>query len=111
MKSLQHNSTFYYSIENIYEMHAANMYGCIYKIVQDKMEAEKILAIVFHDLYNDYSSDVQTNTAPIWFIKYAMKRTFNYLKLHELNNSVPLPILSRISSLKEDITPAFIAIA
>ncbi len=111
MSSLQHNSTFNNSIETIYDVHAANMYGCIYKIVQDKAEADKILILIFQDLYNDFSSDVQTKTEPIWFIKYAMKRTFNHLKLHDRNNSVPLQILNRITHLKENITPAITASA
>lgn len=111
MSSLQHNSTFFHSIEHIYDLHAANMYGCIYQIVEDKTEAEKILMLVFQDLYKDFSSDVQTKTEPIWFIKYAMKKTFNYLKLHDSNKYISESILNRISNLKHKITPEISASA
>ncbi|MCY7293461.1 MAG: hypothetical protein LH615_14885 [Ferruginibacter sp.] len=111
MNSPLHNPAFYKRIEKIYNAHAANMFGCIYKIVQDKPKAEKILCIIFQDFYNDHSNDILTKTEPIWFIKYAMKRTFNYSKQDAVNNELSPSILERIAALKKDITTTVFATA
>lgn len=80
MKNLLPNPSPHNNIEELYDIHAANMYGCIYKIVQNKKEAEKILINIFHDLLATNAINVQALTPAIWFIKYAIKSTYLYLK-------------------------------
>ncbi len=105
MARLINNSTHDTSLEKIYDAHAANMYGCILKIVQDERKAEKILRSIFQEFYLDNLSEVQIKTEPIWFIKYASKKTFDSLKNYGANNMLPSSILERIASLKKDIAP------
>ena len=104
MNKLLPKFSLYHSIEKIYDTHASNMYGCIYKIVQNKVQAEKILFSVFNEFLNDKSGNVNTITTPVWYIKYAMKKTFAYLKEAEINNELSPFIKERIIALKKEIT-------
>ena len=104
MNNLLPKFSLYNNIEKIYDTHAANMYGCIYKIVQNKVQAEKILCSVFNEFLNDKSGNVDTITTPVWYIKYAMKKTFAYLKEAEINNELSPFIKERIIALKKEIT-------
>jgi hypothetical protein len=106
MNLFLHHTALYQSIEKIYSVHAANMYGCIFKILQDKPKAEKILSTIFQELHNEHLSYIQTKTAPIWFIKYATKATFTYLKQESASNEYSPFVLERIAELKKDIAQA-----
>lgn len=104
MNKLLHKFSSYNSFEKIYDTHAANMYGCIYKIVQNKLQAEKILTSVFEEFVNDKSGNIEKIATPVWYIKYAMKKTFAYLKEAEINNELSPFIKERIIAFKKEIT-------
>lgn len=91
-----------YTIEAVYDKHAANMYGCIFKIVENKVQAEEILCSVFEELCKEQSGNTHHNTSPIWYIKYALKRTFEYLKNHSDIEYSSL-IQERFNVLKNEI--------
>ena len=104
MNKLLPKFSLYNSFEKIYDTHAANMYGCIYKIVQNKLQAEKILTSVFEEFVNDKSGNIVKIATPVWYIKYAMKKTFAYLKEAEINNEFSPFVKERITALKKEIT-------
>ncbi len=99
------NRSLNHTMEAVYDKHAANMYGCIYKIVQNKLQAEEILYSVFEEFCKEKNCSIQLKLAPIWYIKYAMKRTFAYLKRSEISNE-PSPLTrERIMAIAKEITP------
>lgn len=70
------------NFESLYDQHASNMYGCIFKIVQEENKSQLYLRKIFQELYFESTF----SNEPIWFIKYAMKKAFFYLK--QENNDV-----------------------
>ena len=104
MNKVFHHPTFYENIETIYDLHAANMYGCIYKIVQSQKYAEEILTSIFEDISKNYSFDNKEYKQSIWYIKLALKKTFAFLKSQNLTTENFSSINERIVALQKNIT-------
>ena len=66
---MKNKFTYKKNFEILYDLHASNMYGCIFKIVQDENKSQLYLKNIFQELY----SESVISNEPIWFIKYAMK--------------------------------------
>ena len=76
------------NLQTIYDAHAANMYGCIYKLVQNKQQAEEILINIFRDFASNNPPYYKSDTSTIWFIKHALKSAYLYLKEINCSESV-----------------------
>ena len=88
------------SIEIIYEKHAAVMYGCIYKLVQQKEVADKILVEVFIDIYkktDEYNYNINDS---VWFLKHAMKAAFTFIKQKPLSKDFSEQAMQLILDIK-----------
>ena len=88
------------TIEMIYEKHAALMYGCIYKLVEQKDTANKILSEVFIDLYNrkeEYSYSIDDT---VWFLKKAVKAAFHFIKEGHMAEEFPLKVMQQVLEIK-----------
>ena len=86
------------TIETVYEMHAAAMYGCIFKIVQNKQKADDILMDIFRTFAVEFPNNNPENNQPIWYIKFAMKKAFHYLR--QENDGFSSIITERINAIK-----------
>ena len=86
--------------ELIYEKHAALMYGCICKIVPQQDTANSILSKVFGDLYDTRGTHNYQSENAVWFLKYAMKATFDFIKQTAQSNDLPAIVEQQLSEIR-----------
>ena len=98
MQANHNNSTA--PIEMIYEKYAAMMYGCIYKLVQQKEVADKILGEVFIDIYKKKDEYNYSINDSIWFLKHAMKAAFTFIKQNPLSKDFSEKAMQLILDVK-----------
>lgn len=69
--------------EHIYDRYSAVMYGCIIKIVKDKLHADEVLRSVFTGLAGlSEDTKAEMKNSSFWHIKYAMQKAFSFLREH-----------------------------
>ncbi len=86
--------------EEMYDKHAALMYGCIYRLIPNKDIADKILTDVFIDIYNKRAVNNFTSISMPLLLKQASGAAFTYLKKVNKANAFLLKVSEHINEIK-----------
>ncbi len=83
----------------IYDRHAAMMYGSILRIVQEKRSAEKILINAFTEIKSGLQKET-VSREPLWFLRCARRNAFAYLQHKGVNVLYEDAVTAGINELK-----------
>ena len=98
--TIKNNNSSSNTIENIYDRHAAIMYGCIFKIVTHTDTAENILKEIFFDFQKNSAICMQNIDNSMWFAKHAMKKAFGFIKAAPFQKDFAITALQQILEMK-----------
>ena len=76
------------------------MYGCICKIVPQKETANDILSSVFRDLYDTRGNHNYQSENAVWFLKYAMRASFDFIKKSEQAKDLPAIVKQQLLEIR-----------
>ena len=88
------------AFELLYEKHAPTMYGCICKIVPQKETANDILSSVFRDLYDTRGNHNYQSENAVWFLKYAMRASFDFIKKSAQSEDLHAIVKQQLSAIR-----------
>ena len=83
----------------IYDRHAAMMYGSILGIVQEEKSAEAILTNAFREI-NSLLHNGPVSGEPLWFLRCARRNAFSFLQHKGLNQLYGDAVAAGINELK-----------
>ncbi|MEJ7610149.1 MAG: hypothetical protein WKF88_03110 [Ferruginibacter sp.] len=86
-------------MKEIYDKHAAMMYGSILRIVKEKKSAEAVLLSAFTEIKTALNSGTCFRE-PLWFLKCARRNAFTYLQDKGLNQSYRHAVSAGIDDLR-----------